>query len=485
MIEQLRKIDKIYDLLALCSSYILNMYSQTPYEFALFDDDEFDCVHDAVERYCCECQNKGHRKAFEELKEYIISFMVPEATIEKCFAVVRYIDELVEVEINSGLLGGNKIIKYSSINRQYKECVRIIPKMKGTFLDRGDLEFKSLNNNKYSLFRDRRECECSSLDKETLNYMIWDKEHIEKYPMWIYRLDEKNPIAKQFYEREQITFGIVPFTNKKLDDILDVKYEKRGFYVEQMCEKAEEELKNRYENICSRCETEDIDFLVFPEMLMTEKIISSIKGEDKKQSPRIIINGSIWKDFMNETIITDGRGEKIFSYHKKEPFKFLKEDKEYRECLNRSKNGEYSIVEIEGIGRIGVAICKDLISEDVKLFHKCVGTDILIVPAYTKSMDLQASAEELSQEYNCVVVVANACSALEKTKKEIFNRRIGFITLPAKRDTDRSRIVLMYTQNDCTKECECKCVGKKVVINFYKTEVYTDGISYEVKEETF
>ena len=53
MIEQLRKIDKIYDLLALCSSYILNMYSQTPYEFALFDDDEFDCVYDAVERYCC------------------------------------------------------------------------------------------------------------------------------------------------------------------------------------------------------------------------------------------------------------------------------------------------------------------------------------------------------------------------------------------------------------------------------------------------
>ena len=157
------------------------MYSQTPYEFALFDDDEFDCVYDAVERYCCECQDKGHRKAFEELKEYIISFMVPEATIEKCFAVVRYIDELVEVEINSRLLGGNKIIKYSSINGQYKDCVRIIPKMKGTFLDRGDLEFKSLSNNKYSLFRDRRECECSSLD-QTLNYMIWDKEHLRKIP---------------------------------------------------------------------------------------------------------------------------------------------------------------------------------------------------------------------------------------------------------------------------------------------------------------
>ena len=131
---------------------------------------------------------------------------------------------------------------------------------------------------------------------------------------------------------------------------------------------------------------------------------------------------------MNETIVTDGRGEKIFSYLKKEPFKFSREDTEYRECLNRSKNGEYSIVEIEGICRIGVTICKDLIGKEVKLFHKCVGTDILIVPAYTKSI----SAEELSQEYNCVVVVANACSALEETKKIISNRIIGFVTLPVK-----------------------------------------------------
>lgn len=485
MIEQLRKINKIYDLLALCASYILTTNSEVPYEFALFDDDEFDCVYDAVERYRCECQEKGQRKAFEELREYIISFMVPEVTIEKCFAVVRYIDELVEAKINGKLLGGNQIIKYSSMNEQYKDCVRIIPQMKETFLNRGDIQFKSISNSNYSLFRDRRECACSPLDRETLNYMIWDKEHIEKYPLWIYRLDENNPITKHFYDREKIIFGIVPFTNKNIKDLLAVKYEKRGFYIEQMYENAEEELKNRYENICSRCENEDIDFLVFPEMLMTEKIISSIKGKSKRQSPCIIVNGSIWKDFMNKTIITDGKGETIFSYYKKEPFKFQKEDKEYKECLDQSKNGEYSIMEIEGLGRIGVGICKDLISEDVKLFHKYVGTDILIIPAYTKSMDLQASAEELSQEYNCVVVVANACSALDGIKREVSNKRIGFITLPAKCDTDRSRIILRYMQNNCTEECECKCTGKKVIIDFCNTKVYEDKVSYEIKEEIF
>lgn len=98
---------------------------------------------------------------------------------------------------------------------------------------------------------------------------------------------------------------------------------------------------------------------------------------------------------------------------KKQPFTFEKDGEEYREYLDADKNKSFAILEIEQIGRIGIGICKDLINEEIKLFHKYIGTDILIVPAYTKSMDLQASAEELSKEYNCIVVVVNACSAIE------------------------------------------------------------------------
>ena len=110
MIEQLRKIDKIYDLLALCGSYILNELEKYSYEFGTFKDEEFDGVYDAIERYCCERQQKGHKKAFDELRNYLISFMFPQVTIEKCFAVVKYIDDLVEVEINDKLLGGKHLI---------------------------------------------------------------------------------------------------------------------------------------------------------------------------------------------------------------------------------------------------------------------------------------------------------------------------------------------------------------------------------------
>lgn len=135
------------------------------------------------------------------------------------------------------------------------------------------------------------------------------------------------------------------------------------------------------------------------------------------------------------------------------------------------------------MGRVGIGICKDLINEEVKLFHKYIGTDILIIPAYTESMDIQGSAEELSKEYNCVVVTANACSALGKGNNGA--DRIGFITFPAKNNTDRSYILRRYKKDSCAQECEQKCIGKKFIIDFYQTRKYPEGISYEIKEDLF
>jgi predicted amidohydrolase len=188
---------------------------------------------------------------------------------------------------------------------------------------------------------------------------------------------------------------------------------------------------------------------------------------------------------MNRSIVTDGSGKEIFSYLKKEPYKLQKDQNEYKEYLDSSKNNEYIILEIDGIGRVGIGICKDLLSEDIKMFHKYIGTDILIIPSYTKSMDLQSSAEELSTEYNCVVVVANACSAFGEKNEKGINNRIGFISLPAKCGTDRTRITKKYCKNECVDECECKCIGKIIAVDFYHTEKYNNTISYVIKESQF
>lgn len=479
MLEQLKKIDKIYDLMALCSSYILNELKVNSYEFALFEEEDYEEVEEAFERYCCEISEKGQWKAFKELKEFLLDFFSLGVSIEKCYAVVYFIDDNVEITIPDKLLGGNGIVKYSSLNKQYLDQVRIIPKLESTLLTRSEAQFKEDNDTIHELFRKRRECACSILDSETIHYSIWDQEKIKKYPTVIYHIDEKNPISKHFYNRQKIVFGIVPFTNVELDKILEIKYYHRTFYVEKMFDDAEDELKKRFEAICKRCINKDIDFLIFPEMLMTKNIIDYNKEKDKFSYAQIIVNGSIWKDYTNKCIVSDGMENEIFSYLKKQPFTFKKDGIEYREYLDTNKNKCFAILEIEQIGRIGIGICKDLINEEIKLFHKYIGTDILIVPAYTKSMDLQASAEELSKEYNCIVVVANACSAIEDGTEK---KQIGFLTLPAKEKSTRTGITKKYFQDSCKQECEFQCIGKILTIDFYDVNQERELYCFRVEE---
>lgn len=483
MIVHLRTINKIYDLFALCSFYILDNIKVEPYEFATFNPNEYEHIYDAIENYNQEKEYRGSRKAFEELRDYIVDFMKNQVTIEKCYAVVKGIDELIEVELNDKLIGGDHIIQYTALNEQYTDCVQIIPLMRSTFLTRGNNCFLENDENGYSLFRDRRECECSVLDGVLKNYIVRDKKHITEFPTKIYRIEEKNRIFKHFYNRRKIVFGIIPFTDKKLEEVFKIGYEQKAFYVKYMHKNVEIELKKKYEDVYERCETEDIDFLILPEMLMTNNILSVASEKKKEKSPQFIINGSIWENLTNRCVVTDGIGNEMFSYYKKAPFKYEKDSMEYVEYLDSRKNQEFFIIEIEDLGRIGICICKDLTNEKVKLFHKCIGTDILLVPAYSKSMDLRSSAETLSEEYNCIVAVVNTCSALNGERKE--GKRIGFITLPAKNKSDRTKITKMYSQNECIKECDNKCVGKKVVIDFYRTKNYKEGISFEIEESLF
>ena len=106
MLEQLKKIDKIYDLMALCSSYILNELKVNSYEFALFEEEDYEEVEEAFERYCCEISEKGQWKAFKELKEFLLDFFSLGVSIEKCYAVVYFIDDNVEITIPDKLLTG-------------------------------------------------------------------------------------------------------------------------------------------------------------------------------------------------------------------------------------------------------------------------------------------------------------------------------------------------------------------------------------------
>lgn len=477
LLDNLKRTERIYDLMALCCSYVLFMQEQKReiYDYELFEEDNYARVEAAFERYHSETERGREQEAFKELKEFLYNFLSPDITVEKCYAIIRFIDGTVAVEVPGKPYG---ISVYSSLNEQYTDQIRIIPRPENTLLHRSGSAFGNIDGSGRDLFRNPRECRCNRLDRETEHFSVWDQKTIKDYPATIYHINKNNPVSDHFQDRKKIVFGMVPFTNKRLDEILRINYHARAFYIDGMYDEAEKELMNRYTDVLGRCSRKDIDFLVFPEMLMTESMVGL--ADNKTGLPRFIVNGSVCRDHTNECIISDGMGNRIFSYLKKEQYVYTdKNGITYRERLDHHRSRKYTILEIDGIGRVGIAICKDLINENVRLFHKFIGTSILIVPAFTKSMDLKSGAEDMSENYNCIVVMVNACSAVEDQTTE---RKTGFLTIPAKKNTDRSKYTLEFCQGSCRQDCSAGCKGKIVTVNFFDISQENGFYHFRVEE---
>lgn len=488
MLEAIKNTEDIYDLMALCCQYLFEKIQLEYYEFWKFDEEKYNNVYDMIEAYTLDIGDIGHKGAYSRLQRAIVYWLQSEITSEKCHAIVKYIDELVKFEIENYAEQTSGFWSYSTLNNKLKNDVRIIPKMKDTFLQNEEGEFilKDPDNKEYSLFREGGECYASCIDEITNNYMIWDKVHLESFPVTIIKPYENSLLGKHFYHRKKITIGIVPFTCKELNNILNIIYSGDTFSVEGMHQDACEELKCRYKNIYKRSLDKDIDFLIYPEMLMTEDIINSVFMEGtEKNGPKFIVNGSIWNDNSNRAIITDLFGNKVFTYYKKCSFKYKdnQNDKKYKEALNCNINKEYVVLEIDGYGRIGVCICKDLSDENVLMFHKLINTNILLVPAFSDSFLLKNDAKNMAAKYNCLTVFANSCAAYCKHWKQNDEYNIGFVMIPAKIQTTNDCYMETYTAQKCYEFCEKECSCKMFTINFDTIKEYDDKMGIEIKQE--
>lgn len=479
--NHLEKLDNIYDLMALCGVYIFMENEKEPYDFQIFDADKYNRVSDALEEYCSAKKDRGKKRAFEELREFLSVFFNEEINAEKCFAIIYFIDDMIEPEPAGFFMGNSGITDYCSMNGQYYDKIRIIPKGRENFFSRKEAEIQDSYELPYRFLRERRKCPCSVLDRETLNYMIWDEERSKRFPFRVYHIPGKHVLSKHFQESGKLVFGIIPFTDKPIDEIFDIQYKRKIFEITGMKPGMEEHFKERYQAICKKCMDREIDFLIFPELFMTDDILESGFQAEKYGSPWLIINGSIWKELVNKTYLTDRKGKRILSYCKKEPFLYKGK---YEEHLDRSKNREYAILDIEQFGRIGICICKDLVNEDVKMFHKQIGTNLLLVPSFSRSMDLASGAEELAKDFHCIVVVANACAALEGERDAAEKRPIGFVSLPAKYHTNRTEEIMMYYRDECMETCQKICMGKMISIDFEKLCEYPTCSSYTIEQST-
>lgn len=206
-------------------------------------------------------------------------------------------------------------------------------------------------------------------------------------------------------------------------------------------------LKGRYEATTGKMPDKKLDFLIFPEMLMTDELMDYAKAHINPKA-FITVNGSIWKECINKSIMTDFHGTEIFTYFKKALFEYHKDGKDYLEHLNPEENKAYAILEIENFGRISIAICKDLLEPDIRNMLRKINLNFLCIPAYSPSTDLHSEAHELAEQTGCITIIVNSCGALENAKNEV-----GFICMPAKEDENRSSVIKTFHNSCCYDNC--------------------------------
>ena len=477
--------ESIYDIMAICTKFLLDT-NFDPWEF---DNNSYiyNTVFDAVEKYADKVERNTHTYELRLLKKQLNKLLADSNnSIEQwnnvCYSIVKSIDDCVEPDVENNSVKDGYCLRYESLNSREKECVRIIPRQNDTFIKQnGRLLLKDPHNSNYTLFRNENDFFASDIDRKMQNYMIWGKEYINKYPLNIVRIDKNSDIGKAFYNKKSLKIGIAPFTCMEINDILNIQKNRTTFLVKNMKKNAEEKLKERYIKVYKKCCEQDIDFLIFPEMLISYVMLDECKKNYTKSGPKYVINGSISDMRTNVSVITDYNRKDIFSYYKKNGYIDTIQGINYKEALDNSQNIDYSILELEDFGRVGICICKDLNDENTVLFHKLIRTNILLVPAFSKSLSLISEAENIADRYNCITVFANSCSA--RCKHWDDNMDIGFIVLPAKKGTSNKCLVHKYSAKNCINTCENECLCKVFSIVFDEISECEGKYSFNLQEE--
>lgn len=470
ILNAIEYLENIYDLLALCCEILIELKPDYDYHSGKFCEYQKEAGIILYE-YMKNCTEKCEKAAIKKIKWDLKRYLGINNNFDKIYAIVLEIDNRIPPVIADSFTDKSDFKKYVCLNQQYSDTIRVIPKRIRGLLDKATQE---------SVFRRPRENGELGLEDMVKNYCIlWKKEDITSKPVSIYRASQNSVIYDHFVNEKTITIGVFSVTDIDINQLYEIPCENGKFEVHEMFDEVKSAMQERYQQILNGFHGKKIDFMIFPEMLMTNSILKDVKElEQKNKVAYISVNGTIWKDCTNKAVITDIFGREIATYYKKTSYEYSnkKDGKKYWEHLISPQEDDYVVLEIDGYGRIGIAICKDILNPQVRRIYKKIFANMLIVPAYSSSLDLQSEAKSLSEQIGCIIVFANACSERKECQD------VGFLCLPAKLSNgERASIVKKIDKKDCSIKCEQQCLGKCYSIFLFEFEKGTDcKLSYKI-----
>lgn len=240
------------------------------------------------------------------------------------------------------------------------------------------------------------------------------------------------------------------------------------------------------------------NIIVFPEFIMSENMMDSIRGYLRKlefsykKQLLLVFAGTCYhwdgKNKGNNVLhMFNANGTEIGRYYKYSPFLIQSEEKvhgtplmpkQQEDCLPKRRyiktceilsdpGKECTLLDIEIIGRILPAICRDVIDDEFTTsLAKLFMPSILMVPAWSRSVaSFDARLSLLADTIHTASLLCNCCNAVEGTEK----KAIGRLFIPQKQSTNMNSRPPLDVSRDQGCAASCKERGGCVVqidINF-------------------
>lgn len=406
-------------------------------------------------------------------------FLKKEFLFDDYYCIIRTIDanyHLPNYRINMGF---SNYYRYSSLSNILKEPdVFLIPKFNMSYVNQFENYLINLTNpkNLKAAFRKKMEFDKNHINSYLKNVIFVEKKDIGNCKLNIFEYIndklKKNNFITNIINKKTINFLIQPITNEKIANIFDIKNDDRFFWIEGIDKTREEKIAELYIKTIQDSLNKDVDFIVFPEMFLSEHIFEKVVEflmRNNSNKYQVYILGSVWKDCSNKTIIIDSDGELIYEQYKKVAF----EKNGIAEKL-LDDNSIINILDFPNLIRLNTFICREIVDDKMMSIPKILESNLIIAPSFSESLNMDYLVKGLASNYFCTTIMANSCSARYDVQAIQNNKEIGFICQPAKRNRRSDCEEIYYNFEQKCEKCNYNCLGYSVTLNLNDVADYSN-----------
>lgn len=239
--------------------------------------------------------------------------------------------------------------------------------------------------------------------------------------------------------KKRLKIAVIPFSDEPM---LNFPIDEGALFHVEYCEGYLERCEGRALQLLELAIDRKANIIIFPEFVCSQEIQNAIQGRlqqmyeenpGRLRNLLVVLAGSGWIDGNNVATVLSYDGRLLGKQYKTERFSDLK--KEGRELIENFQNPgkETVIVEVDGLGRIALGICRDICNRNyVRRLTEIFCPQILLVPAWSSSLHrgFENQLKDITA-YNHITcsVLCNCCEAVNGGE---FRKEIGMLVTPTK-----------------------------------------------------